>query len=144
MKNYREMYEPILIGLLAFVGLAAVGGGIGLMVANGSGLPADTLSYSLFDSFVVPGLLLAIVVGGSQLVAAYLLLANRRHGLATSLLAGFILLAWIYGELYVTHAHSWLQTLMFAIGIIEVGFVALMHGSATSTLKSSRKSLHSH
>ena len=136
MKDYREMYEPILIGITAFVGLAAIGGGIGLMAANGGGLPADTLSYSMFNSYLLPGLLLAIVVGGSQLIAAYLLLASRHHALATSLLAGFILLAWIYGGLYVTHIHSWLQTLMFAIGIVEVGLVALMHGSAATTAKS--------
>jgi hypothetical protein len=59
-----------LLGAEVFVGLNAVAGGVGLIV-NGLGIPKDQLAGTPFDSFLIPGLLLSIVVGGSMLGAAW-------------------------------------------------------------------------
>src|SRR5688572_1397971 len=57
-----------LVAVSGFSAVNAVAGGIGLLV-NGLGVPREQLQGTPFDSFTVPGLLLAIVVGGSMAVA---------------------------------------------------------------------------
>jgi len=54
-----------------FVALTAVGGGIALVAGlEGGRFPPEMLGETPFGSYVVPGLILAAVVGGSAAVAA--------------------------------------------------------------------------
>ncbi len=66
-----------------------------LLAFNGLGLPRSMLDRSPFDSFLVPGLILAGVVGGSMLLAARLTWFRHPMAPIVSLLAGGILLGWI-------------------------------------------------
>ena len=50
------------VGLHLFNALSAVGGGIAL-VAGGLGVPTVLLRHTPFESFVVPGIFLAVVIG---------------------------------------------------------------------------------
>jgi ABC-type transport system involved in cytochrome bd biosynthesis fused ATPase/permease subunit len=62
---------------------------------------------------VVPGLILGIVVGGTQLAASVALLARRSWVILLSAIAVFGMLIWIFLEMAVLNAYSWLQTLYF-------------------------------
>lgn len=91
---------PRSVGLLAVllvVGLLAVPCGI-LLIVNGLGMPRSVLAGTPFDSFLVPGLLLSIVVGGSALGAAWLTRVRHPRARVASLVAGLILLGWIVIE----------------------------------------------
>ena len=68
----------------AVVGLAAVVGGIGL-VRNGLGMPEEWLLSTPFDTWLIPGVLLALGVGGSQLLAAVLLAAHDPQARSASM-----------------------------------------------------------
>src|SRR5665647_1872428 len=72
-----------LVGLHLFNALSAVGGGIALS-AGGLGVPTVLLRHTPFDSFVVPGIFLDAVIGGSATIGATALLANWRRELVTS------------------------------------------------------------
>ena len=69
-KTYKT-----LAGLLLFNALSALGGGVGLVTGT---LPVPTvlLRNTPFDSYVIPGLFLGIVIGGSALAGAIALLAR--------------------------------------------------------------------
>ena len=100
MSSQPGTPEPRPIGLLSIllvVGLMAVACGILLMI-NGLWMPLSVLATSPFDSFLMPGLVLSVVVGGSLLTSA--LLVWRRHRLAplVSAAAGAILLGWVVVE----------------------------------------------
>jgi hypothetical protein len=86
--------------LEAFVGLTAVGGGIALATgAEGDRFPVSWLDGTPFDSYLVPGLILAIVVGGSAVTALVACWRSSRLAGAATVFAALALSGQILGEL---------------------------------------------
>jgi hypothetical protein len=108
-----------LVGLHLFNALSAVGGGIAL-AAGGLGIPTALLRHTPFESFVVPGAFLAVVIGGSALIGATALLARWRRAPVTSGVAGAVMVGWILGETLLIEGFSWLQGLYLLTGSIVV------------------------
>ena len=108
-----------LVGLHLFNALSAVGGGIALL-AGGLGVPTALLRHTPFTSFVVPGIFLAAVIGGSATIGATALLAHWRRAQVTSAAAGAIMVGWILGETLLVEGFSWLQGLYLLTGAIVV------------------------
>jgi len=108
-----------LLGLHLFNASSAVGGGIAL-IAGGLGVPTTLLRHTPFDSFVVPGIFLAAVIGGSATIAATALLAHWRRALVSSAASGAIMVGWILGETLLVEGFSWLQGLYLLTGSIAV------------------------
>lgn len=88
-----------LVGLDGFAALTAIAGGVALAAGlEASRFPATWLQGTPFGSYVLPGLILAAVVGGSAAVAAVEAVRSARTGGRASMAAGVILLGWIVGE----------------------------------------------
>lgn len=84
----------------AFVGLTAVGGGIALAAgAEGDRFPVAWLDGTPFDSYLVPGLILAIVVGGSAIVALIAVWRTSRLAGPATIVAAATLTGQIVGEI---------------------------------------------
>jgi hypothetical protein len=108
-----------LIVLDAFVALTAIGGGIALATGlEGQRYPVEWLRHTPFRSYVIPGLILAVVVvGGSAAVAAVVTLARPEVGAGRSMLAGAILMGQIIGEiLLLRRPVSRIEVVYFAVG----------------------------
>jgi hypothetical protein len=93
-------------------------------------IPDSMLAGSPFTSFLVPGLLLAIVVGGTHLTAVVLMVRNHRWGRVTAAAAGYSILVWIFVQM-VFIPFSVLQLVYFVAGLAEIGFLLLMLGVFT-------------
>jgi len=108
--------------------LSALAGGIGLLFANGLGMPLALLEDSPFDSFVIPGLILLLIVGGTQALAV--LLQHRRHPWypAAAGVAGFGMVIWIYVEVALLPGYAFLMTLYFSTGVLQLVFLLLCLG----------------
>ena len=95
----------------AFAAVSAVGGGIALATGlEGDRFPTDLLAGTPFRSYVIPGLILAGVVGGSATVAAAATLHSSQAGARASTLAGAVMMGWIVGEVLILRAlaaRSW-------------------------------------
>jgi hypothetical protein len=106
--------------LEALVGLTAFSGGLTLMFApHGSKLvPLSLLADTPFRTFLVPGLLLAFVVGGLNLFAAVLTLRGSPMASVVSLLAGGSLVVFIVTESLLVRDHSPLQLAYFSVGLL--------------------------
>ncbi len=90
----------VLIVLDAVVGLTAIGGGIALAAGlEGARFPAEWLKATPFSSYRIPGLILAVAVGGSAAAAAVLTITTPLAGTWVSMLAGVILAGQIAGEI---------------------------------------------
>ena len=76
----------------------------------------------------MPGLILGVAVGGTQLAAAIALLRRQRIALFLSATAGFGMLIWIFAELAIIRRYSWLQSAYFALGAIELILVLVLLG----------------
>lgn len=72
----------------------------------GLGVPREYLAGTPFTTFVVPGLILGIVVGGTQLAASVALLTRRSWAARMSAVAGFGMLIWIFAEMAIINTYS--------------------------------------
>lgn len=116
----------LLIILLYFGAVSAVGGGVLGVVANGAGVPLDYLTNTPFRSYLVPGLLLGVVIGGTQGLAA--IATQRAHPYARVMgaVAGFGMMIWIFVELAVISEYSWLQTVYFTLRVAELLLILVL------------------
>jgi hypothetical protein len=74
----NRIIHIVLIILTSFLALTAIGGGIGLL----TGLNAPPLVFldgSPFSSYIIPGLALLILVGGTAAFASISLFRNHRY-----------------------------------------------------------------
>jgi hypothetical protein len=114
------VWGRILLLLFFFIGLGAIVGSIGVM-KDFMPFPEVWLRGTPFHSYFFPGLILCLVVGGSQLVAAFVLLWHDSVARMASLSAGLILTGWMIGELTLIGFQAPIQVFFVTIGVLEVG-----------------------
>ena len=137
-RERRPWPVRILIGLLVFQGVGAVGGGA-VMVADPSGLAMGwdigLLEDAPFASFLWPGVILGVGLGVSSLVIAFGVLrcphsrllafverwTGHHWSWAGCIGLGIGLMTWIVVQLNVMEFRSFLQPLMFAVGAALLG-----------------------
>lgn len=122
------------IGLLstgALIGLTAVAGGTALVLgavlpqtATALSPPDEYLVGTPFDSYLVPGIVLAVVVGGLHAAAFALELRRSSWRHLGAVAASFALLIWVFVQM-IFIPFSFLQAVYFAAGLAELGFVVL-------------------
>lgn len=115
--------------LLIFGAVSSFGGAVLAIVFNGAGVPLEHLADTPFSTFLLPGLVLGVIVGGTQLGAAVGLLMRRQWALLVAAVAGFGMLIWNFVELAII-GYSWLQSVYFALGVFELALVLALLGIA--------------
>ncbi|MBS2031528.1 MAG: hypothetical protein JST54_26750 [Deltaproteobacteria bacterium] len=109
-----------LIGSCLFAGATALLGGL-VLVASPSGalvhMTVSALQHSPFSSFLVPGLLLAGVVGGSNLWAAIAHLRRSDFAGLLSFVSGSALTVWIVVEMLMLRTVHPFQLVYLALGL---------------------------
>ncbi|MGA7205396.1 MAG: hypothetical protein WBX27_12290 [Specibacter sp.] len=128
-----RLAREVLAALLAFGAVSAFAGAVMAIAFDGAGMPPTYLAGSPFHSFLLPGLILGVVVGGTQAFAAVALLTGNRWDLVAAAVAGFGMVIWIFVELAIIHAYSVLQTLYFGLGLLELVLVLALLGIGSST-----------
>jgi hypothetical protein len=116
-----EPHRKPVIALALAVTICAAAGAVALVVAGAGnrGIPHELLSGTPFDTFLIPGLLLGVVVGGSSLACAILAWRRSRGAVEATLVAGGALTVWIVVESIIVPA-SWLQGVFGALGLALV------------------------
>lgn len=133
----------ILIALLLFLGLGAIGGGTFLILSPSGkligGLPLSVLEHSPFTDFLIPGIILFLIFGIAPCLISFALIRKPELKIAEhfnffkdmhwawsfSIYTAFALIIWIQVETISMNSVTWLQTfyMLYAIPII---FVALL------------------
>jgi hypothetical protein len=118
----------VAVGLLIWLGIGALAGGLSLVAAPDGGVmgfETSILEGSPFSDFLIPGLILGGVFGvGSLVVAA---MGIRHHPLAPFVAFGIgcAQMIWIVIQLLIIETVSFLHPLMFLTGLgIAVASVA--------------------
>lgn len=119
----QRLAHRTLLAVTAFSAVSAVGGGVGLLITDGLGMPLSFLTDGPFHSFVWPGMLLLFVIGGTQTLALVLLLRRAPARLMASAVAGFGMVIWITVEVALIKEFSWLHAVYLAAGLLQLAAV---------------------
>lgn len=109
--------------------VSALAGMAGLTVGGGLGLPLGWIEGSGFTSYFWPGIILGMVVGGSQAVA--LIAQHGRFAVAWGLhaAAGLVMMIWIFVEIAIMLVWSPLHGIYFSAGLIQTVVAVLAVGA---------------
>jgi len=108
--------------LQVFIGVGAVGGGLGLVLEPSGailGIPLETLEDSPFSTYLVPGIVLFTVNGLGSLVGAAASFTRYRYAGETAVALGVFLFVWIILQIYWFAGLHWLHALYLGLGILE-------------------------
>ena len=122
----RSVERIVLMALTAFMGLVAVPSGLVLATGRAEflfGMDEELLAGSPFSSHLIPGVILAVAVGGSLLLATIALLRRSAWGAVLAIVAGCVLMGWIAVELVIVGWVGlwWWQPAYFLYGLLVAG-----------------------
>ncbi len=103
MGSGRVRFALFVLDISAAV--SAVIGGIAVAL-DVDRFPREWLAGTPFGDYLLPGLILAIVVGGVTGLAAVVTARSPRLGAPASVAAGVVLTGWIVGELLLLNQNS--------------------------------------
>ncbi len=112
-----------IVGLSAFGALSALGGGIELLAwpTGNAYLPIELLQPTPFETFLVPGLLLTLVVGGSSLTCTVLAWRRSAFAIDATLFCGGVHTFWIVSEVALLQSLHWLHVVYALLGVALLG-----------------------
>lgn len=123
MQLLRKTLYTTLIILNIFLALTAIPGGFCLLTGIAVP-PLDELKGSVFTDYTLPGLALMIIVGGSALVAAVMLIRKYRYAVFYSAIVGLIIMVFEFIEVLAigspTGAGLVMQIIYFVLGVVIV------------------------
>jgi hypothetical protein len=116
-----KILNVIMIILTLFLAVTAIPGGVVLM-ANIYAPPVEQLQDSIFSSFTIPGIALALIVGGSAVVSAILLINKSKFGAMSTATAGVIIMFFEFVEVMIigspTGPARVMQIIYFGLGTL--------------------------
>jgi hypothetical protein len=132
MQTLRKILILVLIVMTGFLGIPAILGGIALM-GNLYAPPVEMLQGSPFTSFLLPGLVLSVIVGGSALAAMILLIRRNPFGELVALTSGVIIMFFEFIEVMVIGMQAgvsqFMQVFYFMFGtlicVVAVGILGI-------------------
>jgi hypothetical protein len=113
----------LLFILLSFIGTSAFLSGLVLIVqpdGNLFNMSTGLLTNTPFTTFLIPGIILSVVVGGTNLLAVVSHLKQQRNRYNQSILAGCMICSWITVQMLLIGVLHWLHFLYLGLGIMIV------------------------
>lgn len=113
--------KTLLFILVAFVALTSVISGL-IMMSDPEGvilnMPVSLLQGTPFRDFLIPGIILATVVGGINLLAVAYNLNRHPSRYNWALAGGLVISGWIVIQMLLIQMVNWLHFLYLGIGIL--------------------------
>ncbi len=125
----RNTVKIILLVLLGIVASTSIFSGLAISLnPDGSMLQLDStmLRHTVFRDFLIPGLILLILVGGSSLAGALSIAFDLPSAYLWVLAAGIILIGWIGGQVMLIRIYHGLQLVYLVLGMLIAGLSFLI------------------
>lgn len=123
MNLLTKSIRVLLIVLTLFLSLAAFEGGVQLLIGFYTP-PVEMLNGSIFKDFTIPGLALGIIVGGSALFTAILLIRKNKFSLPASVATGVIIMFFEFVEMLAIGSPAgparFMQIFFFGMGTVII------------------------
>ncbi len=121
----RTASRNVLVITEIFVGLSAVSGGTALALGildPVMRLPPEWLHGTSFNSYLIPAVILVVVVGGSYLGGAALVILGSKHAAPLSVCAGLVLVVWMVTQICMIGLRMpALQITYLLLGFVTIG-----------------------
>lgn len=114
-----------LVVLEAIVALSAIAGGVALATGTIT-YPLAWLQGTPFSDYTIPGLVLAIVAGGSALLAAATVFIHREWTVLVSMAAGLLMAGYEVVHVALIDHLDWFYTVYFVLGLAIFGLAAYL------------------
>ncbi len=115
--------KTLLFLLICFTALSAVFSGL-MMISNPDGkvfnLSITLLHGTPFKNFLIPGIFLSVLVGGSNLLAAFYNIQRHVNRYNWAIAGGVILCGWIVAQIILLQIFHWLQFVYLGIGLLII------------------------
>jgi len=115
--------KTLLFILLSFIALTSTLSGL-IMMGNPDGLimnlPLSLLDETPFKDFLIPGMLLATIVGGVNLLAVFYNIQRHPSRYNWAIAGGLMITGWIVVQVILIHTVHWLNFLYLGIGILII------------------------
>jgi hypothetical protein len=128
--NKAKVLSGVVAGVLGVVGLAAAGGGAGLISKPGGeslGMNVNLLVNAPFENFLIPGIILLALIGLPSLIGVHFAAKNHRFAGIYTVVLGAVLVGWMAFEVYWIGWESWLEPTMLGAGVIEMALGFVLH-----------------
>jgi hypothetical protein len=115
--------KSTLIILTSIVGVLATMIGVMMMaVPDGNMINSNVsiLKTTSFRDFKVPGLILFLTVGISNLIAFFYLFVNHKSKFSWSMSGGILLIIWIVAQFILIESSRWVDVIVITIGALIV------------------------
>ncbi len=127
-KILSSITTVTLLVVTGFNALSAIAGGVGLLMPGSLGMPLSMIENSPFTSFFWPGIILLLVIGGSQVLAFVTLLRRTPGCLFWTAVAGFAMVIWIVVEVAIMGTFVLLHGIYFGTGIAQLALLIALLG----------------
>lgn len=127
-----------------FTLVSALAGMVGLTLGGGFGMPIEWMERTIFGSFVWPGVILGVIVGGSQALALLAHYGRYRVAWGLHAAAGLIMIIWVFVELAIILEWSPLQGVYLVTGLLQTVLAVLALGAWPSPFLARAESSRRH
>lgn len=100
------------------------------------GIPLSLIAGSGFTSYFWPGILLIVVIGGTQCAAVISELRSAGTAAFWAALSGFAMIIWIFVEMAVMGGFSVLHGIYFTSGVAQLALVLALLGVLPGLVRS--------
>lgn len=118
----KTLYTSLII-LNIFLALTAIPGGF-CLITDIAAPPIEELKGSIFTDYTIPGIALMIIVGGSALFTAVMLIRKNKYAILCSAFVGLIIMTFEFIEVLAigspTGAGLVMQIIYFVLGVAIV------------------------
>lgn len=119
--------------LLFFVAITALISGV-IIILHPDGsmmqMSTDLLKTSPFKTFLIPGIVLTVFVGGSSAVALVLNILKNKRRYEWAIAAGVMTCGWVIVQMILINIFFWLQFVYLGIGILMILIAYQLKGKA--------------
>lgn len=93
-------------------------------------MSTDLLKTSPFKTFLIPGIVLTVFVGGSSAVALVLNILKNKRRYEWAIAAGVMTCGWVIVQMVLINIFFWLQFVYLGIGILMILIAYQLKGKA--------------
>ncbi len=125
--------RTLLFILISFVAITSlVSGLIIICYPDGSvmRMSTDLLKTSPFKNFLIPGVVLTVFVGGTNLLAAFFNMKRNKNRYDWALAGGIMTCGWVIVQMILINTFFWLQFVYLGLGIVIMLIAYQLKGKA--------------